>query len=203
VNFLAHCLIGAHAGRGNRGPALVAGGFLGDFIKGSIPADMPTDLALGVRLHRRVDAYSNSQPDIRMSCTRFPSELRRIAPILVDIICDHLLARRWNEFHGDSLTGFTSSAYHQVAEHGDWLPESGHRFLEYARGNDLFARYDDWSVTSGAMRSITRRLGRSELNEVMEREIPPLLEALETDFLRYFPDILDHASDWVADESRS
>ena len=29
----------------------------------------------------------------------------------------------------------------------------------------------------------------------------PLLEALEADFHRYFPDILAHASDWVAEES--
>jgi acyl carrier protein phosphodiesterase len=201
MNFLAHCLIGARAGSGGvdggEEAALVAGGFLGDFIKGTVPGEMPVDLAQGVRLHRRIDAYSNTHPDIRISCDRFPPELRRIAPILVDIICDHLLARNWQDFHHDDLPRFTSLTYDRVAAHGDWLPDSGHRFLDYARANDLLARYDDWSVTSGALRSITRRLGRTELNPIMEGAVPPLLALLEEDFGRYFPDIIDHATDWV------
>lgn len=203
MNFLAHCLIGAQAIDGRQDSALIAGGFLGDFIKGRIPVDMPAPLARGVRLHRRVDAYSNQHPEIRQSCDRFPAELRRIAPILVDIICDHLLAMRWSDFHDASLKSFTAEAYAEVAVHSAWLPESGHRFLNYASGRDLFARYDDWIVICAAMRSITRRLARSELDPLLEVSIPPLLGALEADFLRYFPDILDHASAWVAVESRS
>lgn len=198
MNFLAHCLIADRASDREADPALVAGGFLGDFIKGRIPEAMPERLARGVRLHRRIDAYSNTQPDIRASCRRFPPELKRIAPILVDILCDHLLTRRWETYHPDSLTCFTAGTYEQVAEHGVWLPEHGHRFLRYARERDLFARYGDWTVTTGAMHSITRRLGATELNAAIERCVPPLLEDLAADFDRYFPDILEHARLWVA-----
>lgn len=198
MNFLAHCLIGAHASPGDEDPALVAGGFLGDFIKGRIPADMPVSLARGVRLHRRIDAYSNTHPDIRASCQRFPVALKRIAPILVDILCDHLLTRRWHDYHPDALTRFTAGTYELVAEHGDWLPASGHRFLSYARDKDLFSQYGEWSVTARAMRSVTRRLGKTALDPTMERSIPPLIDELEADFDRYFPDVLAHARDWVA-----
>lgn len=201
MNFLAHCLIAERAGSGPGGGeaevGLVAGGFLADFIKGTIPQEMPPELALGVRLHRRIDAYSNSHPDIRVSCDRFPAELRRIAPILVDIICDHLLARNWHYFHSDQLPRFTASTYERVAVHGDWLPDTGHQFLTYARDKDLLARYDDWSVTSSALRSITRRLRLTRLDPLMEGAVPPLLAALEVDFGRYFPDMIDHATDWV------
>ena len=198
MNFLAHCLIGASSSGTELDPALVAGGFLGDFIKGPVPAEMPPNLARGVRLHRRVDAYSNQHQDIRQSCERFPPELRRIAPILVDIICDHLLARRWQEFHTDPIETFTAAAYRQVAEHQPWLSESAGKFLRYASEHDLFARYDDWSATASAMRSITRRLGKQELDAQMDRMTPALLPDLESDFLRYFPDILEHSAQWVA-----
>jgi hypothetical protein len=53
------------------------------------------------------------------------------------------------------------------------------------------------------MRSITRRLGRTELNPLIESAVPSLLPALEDDFQRYFPDILAHAGDWVAAETAS
>lgn len=205
MNFLAHCLIGSRAARSDAGPpsaeALLAGGFLGDFIKGRVPEEMPVELAMGVRLHRRIDAYSNQQPDIRVSCDRFPTELRRIAPILVDILCDHLLSRRWAEYHDQALAGFTATIYPAVAAHKDWLPVSGHRFLNYARDRDLLAGYADWSVTLGAMRSITRRLKRSDLDPLLVERVLPLLDALEDDFDRYFPDILSHARNWVLAES--
>ncbi len=210
MNFLAHCLIGSQAAdpAGGLGPAdepsptaLLAGGFLGDFIKGRVPETMPRDLALGVRLHRRVDAYSNTHPDIRVSSERFPPELRRLAPILVDILCDHLLTLRWSEYHHEDLERFTETIYAEVAALDDWLPDTGHRFLHYAREKDLLARYGDWSVTENAMRSITRRLGRTELNPLLNETIPPLLSDLEEDFQRYFPDILAHARAWVAAET--
>ena len=200
MNFLAHCLIATRAAHRTEDAALVAGGFLGDFIKGPLPQEMPRGLALGVRLHRRIDAYSNQHPGIRTSSRRFPAELRRIAPILVDVLCDHLLSSRWEEFHAASLPGFTTHIYDVVASHEEWLTDNGHRFLAYARERDLLASYADWEVVLGALRSITRRLGRNELNPLLERAVPALLADLEADFVSYFPDIIDHARFWVAGE---
>ena len=206
MNFLAHCLIGSRAAGEDPGAptarALLAGGFLGDFVKGRVPDSMPADLALGVRLHRRIDAYSNQHPDIRASSDRFPAELRRLAPILVDILCDHLLSRAWSDYHDQEISRFTGIIYEEMAAHADWLPETGIQFLDYARERDLLARYGDWSVTEGAMRSITRRLKRQELNPLLSEAVPPLLDDLEADFHRYFPDILSHASQWVAEEGQ-
>ena len=105
MNFLAHCLIGEIAAE-KREPGLIVGGFLGDFIKGPVPDELPSSLATGVRLHRRIDAYSNQHPIIRVSCRRFPQDLRRLAPIFVDIIADHILARHWVSFHEKSIEQF-------------------------------------------------------------------------------------------------
>lgn len=201
MNFLAHCLIGATAGGRTEGTELLVGGFLGDFIKGRIPDEMPQPLARGVKLHRRVDAYSGRQPQIRISCNRFPPELRRIAPILVDIIGDHFLARHWAEFHLDPLDTFTAATYQAVGSHSNWLSTPGIRFLDYARNHDLLGAYQDWSVVSSAMRSITRRLKKTELDPIMEVTTTALLADLEADFLEYFPDMIDHATDWIGTQS--
>ena len=201
MNYLAHCLIGEQSADGTvLSRALVAGSFLGDFVKGRVPGEMPDALALGVRLHRRVDAYSNQHPDIRRSCDRFPPELRRVAPILVDILCDHLLSRCWEEFHPQHLSRFTERVYRDVDEHDRWLPVHGRTFLDYARERDLLGSYADWEVTAGAMRSIARRLRKPELMSGIDAAVPPLLDDLESDFRIYFPDILLHAREWTAAE---
>jgi acyl carrier protein phosphodiesterase len=114
-----------------------------------------------------------------------------------------MLARQWASYHPSPIRSFTASTYALVADHGQWLPEAGHRFLSYAEEQDLLAAYDDWSVTERAMRSITRRLRMSHLDPVMAAEVPALLDELTGDFEDYFPDIVEHAASWVADSDRS
>ncbi|MEM8767403.1 MAG: acyl carrier protein phosphodiesterase, partial [Pseudomonadota bacterium] len=133
-------------------------------------------------------------------CDRFPEPLRRIAPILVDILCDHLLTQHWASYSSETLAAFTRRVYREVRHHGDWLPESGREFLSYAEERDLLAAYGDFRVTERAMGSITRRLKREELNPLIAEAVPPLLEDLSADFNDYFPDILAHAEDWVLNQ---
>jgi acyl carrier protein phosphodiesterase len=196
VNFLAHCLIPDLAIDG-RHPQLIAGGFLGDFVKGTVPDDLPHDLANGVRLHRRIDAFSNRLTGIRESCDRFPGELRRFAPIFVDVIADHLLARNWTRFRADPLAHFSATAYAAIAPHVDLLPEAGRRFFEHARAHDLFTRYGERDTLHGALASVARRLGRVHLAAPAIARVDDVLAELDEDFAAYFPELVAHAANWL------
>lgn len=199
MNFLAHCLIGAKAST-CKAPELIAGGFLGDFIKGPVPADLPADLALGVRLHRRVDAYSNQHPDIRASCNRFPAPLRRMAPIFVDIVADHCLARAWGTFSNEPIDEFAQRVHSHIAAHHRWLPERGARFFRYMSSANLLAGYRQVEVMHEGLRSVTRRLDHQHLDDDLTATVTNELTRLEADFFRYFPDLVTHARDWVTGE---
>lgn len=197
MNFLAHSLI-ADLAPARSHPDLVAGGFLGDFVKGPVPEDLPPALAAGIRLHRRIDAYSNGQPGIRTSCARFPDELRRFAPVFVDVIADHLLARRWSRFCDVPLAAFTAGVYRAIEQHAELLPEHGRRFFDYMAAEDLLAGYADADVMLRSLRSVTRRLRRISLDDPLTATVVRELPGLEADFLDYFPDIVAHAGAWLA-----
>jgi len=197
VNFLAHCLIPELALASGH-PDLIAGGFLGDFVKGGVAVDLPPDLANGIRLHRRLDAFSNQLPAIRVSCERFPAELRRFAPIFVDVIADHLLARDWDRFHDEPLPGFSARAYTAIGAHLDRLPEGGRRFYEHACRHDLFTRYRETETLHGSLASIARRLDRTWLAAPAIDALDASLPAFADDFERYFPELVAHAADWLA-----
>ncbi|MFU8814982.1 MAG: ACP phosphodiesterase [Pseudomonadales bacterium] len=199
MNFLAHCLIPDRALEHTH-PDLIAGGFVGDFLKGPVPDSLPRELALGIRLHRRIDAYSNRQAAIRTSCERFPARLRRFAPIFVDVIADHLLARQWQHFHPGPLTAFTAQAYAAIEPHVGGLPEPGQRFFEHMREHDLLAGYRDRAVMHRVIGSVIRRLNRPQLHHGLEQIIDERLPELEGDFFAYFPDLLGHASEWLAEQ---
>ena len=57
----------------------MAGGFIGDFIKGSIPTEIEPELQAGVRLHRHIDSISNSLPEMQAGYCQFGAGLRRLA----------------------------------------------------------------------------------------------------------------------------
>ncbi len=196
MNFLAHCLIPDRA-VADVHPDLIAGGFVADFLKGPVPECLPEHLAEGVRLHRRIDAYSNAHGVIRRSCDRFPGTLRRFAPIFVDVVADHLLAQHWQRFHPAPLPSFTARAYQAIRPHVHRLPGSGRRFFNYMCEQDLLAGYRRTDAMQQALRSITRRLGRQILDEPMLAAVDAHLPGLEEDFLEYFPDLIRHASSWL------
>jgi acyl carrier protein phosphodiesterase len=196
MNFLAHCLIPDRALDVSE-PDLIAGGFLGDFLKGRVPQDLPPALAVGVRLHRRIDAFSNQHPGIRRSCDRFPRELRRFAPIFVDVVADHLLARHWHRYHPAPLSAFTAEAYAAIRPHVERLPEAGRRFFRFMAEEDLLARYREAEAMHRGLESVTRRLRRSAINQVVRDAVEAHLAGLDADFLDYFPDLIDHAARWL------
>jgi acyl carrier protein phosphodiesterase len=197
VNFLAHCLIADHA-TDRELPELVAGGFLGDFIKGTVPAELPSGLALGVRLHRRIDAFSNQLPGISLSCGRFPAPLRRLAPAFVDVIADHFLATHWEQFSSERIEDFSARAYAQIAHHQSWLSGPGRRLFDYMCDVDLLSGYRDTQVMHRGLKSITRRIDQQHLDAELVLAVDNLLVPLEADFHAYFPELLQHGRAWIA-----
>ena len=73
MNFLAHF----HLAWPDEG--LIAGGLEGDYYKGPLRGDLPSGLEQGVRLHRAIDAYTDSHPRVEAvaSRPRAAAELRR------------------------------------------------------------------------------------------------------------------------------
>ena len=70
MNFLAHCALTQDASDcWENGDALrsglLAGAILADFGKGPIASKWPLELQAGVRLHRRIDAFTNQHGVIR------------------------------------------------------------------------------------------------------------------------------------------
>lgn len=208
MNFLAHCLLAERAANELNQSTdvtrmLIAGGFIGDFLKGPVSEDLPPALGLGVRLHRRIDAYSNQHEAIRRSCNRFPAQLRRLAPPLVDVVADHLLATAWPDHHKQPLDVFAQQAYQNISASDAHLPAHGQEFLQWMVHNDLFTSYLNWASVERGMRSVTRRLRRSDLDEHLARDIPDLLTQLQQDFNEYFPELQQHAIDWLNAEQQN
>jgi len=130
MNFLAHALLAGDA------PALIVGGVVGDWIKGTLPGKLPPDLSNGVALHRAIDVYAETHPAFCRSRTRVSPQRRRYAGILVDVFYDHLLAKNWNQLHHQPLDEYCGTVYQMIRDRLHDLPTLSHPGLNMMAQQD-------------------------------------------------------------------
>lgn len=119
VNFLAHLWLA------DQTDTSLAGSVLGDVVRGADLSAYPQDIALGIRLHRRVDAATDRHPLMRQLREGFAPGERRYAGIVLDLAADHALARLWPQFHTEPLDTFTQRCGLALADAGDWFERGG------------------------------------------------------------------------------
>lgn len=191
MNFLVHSWLA----RDKR--AYLAGAFLGDFVKGPIPATLPKELQEGIRLHRHIDSISNQMEEMRSTYWRFGTELRRVAPILLDLVADHILALHWERYGEGKLLDFTRDCYRAIAEFG--VPSSARELYLHTVKNDLWSDYADVDVIVRIMKGILKRLGKDQFADglsVVERD----LSMFHEDFRNYFPILEQQVNSWRQSE---
>ncbi|QJQ96609.1 MULTISPECIES: ACP phosphodiesterase [Halomonadaceae] len=182
MNFLAHAWL-AHGGSDD----FLYGNLIADGVKGSDLSAWEAEIADGIRHHRLVDARVDSHPVVREVLCRAPPGLRRYAPIALDLLWDHFLARKLathDEHHvliercyallGKRRAPSRLAAMMPILVEQDWL-----------RG------YADFAFTCRAISGIGRRLsGPNRL-----AELAPWLDhdylALEAAFQRLWPSLYD------------
>lgn len=203
MNFLAHCSL-AHDAASLWGvnPAerqgLLAGAVVGDFIKGQIPQTWPDALRAGTALHRKIDALSNVSPGIRETCNRFPKHLRRFAPIFVDILADHTLALTWADYYHMPRNHFSRECYFAIGHFQSYLYPDAKRFFEYMSEVDLLANYDQWQHVNQGLKSVLRRLNKSQWHAEVEDICREILTESHGDFSRYYPHLRKNWRHWNA-----
>jgi acyl carrier protein phosphodiesterase len=182
MNFLAHTLLAGSA------PSDRLGAMLGDFVKGHLPAGLPTDVAAGVDLHRRIDSFADGHPVFRRSRGRVSPERRRYAGIMIDMFYDHFLARHWQRYCRQPLEDFTADIYTLLIEHHALLPPRLARILPPMQADDWLSSYRQPETIDLALNRMAQRLSRPEGLAGSAAELAQRYHEFERDFLDFFPD---------------
>ena len=97
MNYLAHLHLGGPQ------PGQLLGSLYGDFVKGVLAGRYAPDIEAAIRLHRRIDVFTDAHPQVLAARARFPLERRRYSGILLDLFFDHCLACHWEDYADEPL----------------------------------------------------------------------------------------------------
>ena len=190
MNYLVHLyLAGAD-------PELQLGGLMGDFVKGPIPAGYPEKLALGLRLHRRIDSLAQNSPYTRQSRQRLDPKFGHGRGIIVDIFYDHFLAVNWSDYSPESLASYAEKVYRLLQGQHAQLPAGLQQVALRMIKHNWLVSYQYRAVVGKALQSISRRLSRPlPLGEGIEDLAPH-----EVLFRHDFEGFMSEATDFVKKE---
>lgn len=182
MNYLAHLHLGGNA------PAQLLGSLYGDFVKGPLAGQWPADIEAAIRVHRRIDMFTDSHPLQLQARARFPVARRRYSGILLDLFFDHCLALHWKQFSDEPLAQFTGRVY-QVLINEPELPGRLAYIAPRMAAQDWLGSYTDFSVLEQVIYGMQRRLSRPEGLDGSMRELEQLYEPLMADFQQFYPQL--------------
>jgi acyl carrier protein phosphodiesterase len=183
MNFLAHF----HLAWPDEG--LVAGGLEGDYYKGPLRGDLPGAIERGVRLHRAIDAYTDSHPLVQQMRQEFSGEMRRYAGILIDLSFDHYLSKHWDNYSDISLGDFNDEIYRTLQNQQQNLSDNSRRMVERLVEYNILGLYLDWEAVPASAARVGQRFRRHNPFTAVDQELAPARDMLEQTFLAFYPQL--------------
>ena len=191
MNFLAHSLLGFDD------PALIAGQFCGDFVRGNNLAHLPQRVEQGIRLHRHLDRFTDTHPllvEIRSDLIHIP---RRFAGIVIDVLFDHFLARHWDRYSQRSLNAHADMVHQALHQHHDVLPESLQRFTVLLTQHAILTSNTDLVAIELTLRRLSKRSARFHALAIPIEQLASLRDSLHEPFVAFYPALRNAATGYL------
>ncbi|MBO0936179.1 DUF479 domain-containing protein [Fibrella sp. HMF5335] len=185
----------AHAWLSDRNEGYLVGNFIGDFIKGD-PANprhslLPDELR-GVRIHRAIDAFTDSHIEVQAVRTLLHPRCHKYAGVAVDVFFDHFLATQFPEVTGNELDEFVRFAYHTLQTRADRLPPRAARMAHYMMEQDWLRHYQSTTGIDRALKGLARRTQFASGLDTAVDDLVLYYAQINLHFLRFWPQLVAH-----------
>ena len=188
MNFLAHMHLAEPTADA------VIGNVIADLIRGPDLAALPPAVQAGVRVHRKVDAFTDSHPAVSRSVTRISAKWGWFSGIIIDIYYDHVLATQWPDYSAEPYHDFCGRMYDVLEAAKPLVNDEGKFFLTKFRESDRLARYATTDGIAETLALVSRRIAARipkralPLDEAMP-ELTALDAELRGDFRAFYPEL--------------
>lgn len=192
MNFLAHAYLAAPD------EALIAGGVIGDWIKGPLDRQpLPAGLLRGVALHRAIDAFADRNEAFLRSRARISAARRRWSGVFIDMYYDHLLAAGWDDWNDRPLADFTAQTYLALDRQAAQLAPEVNRVMALMTSEDWLGSYASIDGLAAVLGRMGRRVRQpNPLAEGVDELIAQRAE-FAADFAEFLPAAQAFVADWI------
>jgi acyl carrier protein phosphodiesterase len=191
MNFLAHIYLSG------KDEDLMLGNFIADMVKGRQIEKYTPGVIKGIKLHRKIDEYTDSHKYVARSKDRIRHRYRHYSGVVVDMFYDHFLAKNWDTYSSEPIDTFVQSAYNVLLKNYIMLPKKAKFILPIMIGANWLVNYADLKSLKRHMEGLARR---TPFNSGMENAVEDLeihYEGFEQDFADFFPELVNFVKEYL------
>lgn len=192
MNFLAHLYLS-----GNN-EDIMLGNFIGDHVKGNNFSGYNEGIIKGVKLHRLIDAYTDSHPVVEESKKRLRPHFHKYSPVIADVFYDHFLAKNWNRYHHLELKGFAGHVYELLKQNESILPLRTLHMIQYMIPQNWLVHY---ATIEGINKALTGMSRRAKFESNMDNATLFLEKdytLYEKEFKDFFPELKNYCNEKIS-----
>ncbi|MDB4297531.1 ACP phosphodiesterase [Flavobacteriaceae bacterium] len=196
MNFLAHLYLA------NTDKEVMIGNFIADSIVGNKFDHFSPKIQQGIKMHRKIDEFTDNHPIFRQSKRRLDEKYRLYKGVIIDILYDHMLAKNWSNYSNIPLNTFSKGVYTLLEDNFDILPKKTQHLLPYMKSqNWLYSYRTEFGIASILHDMNVRTKGISKMNESINDLQNNRIE-FEDDFELFFKDITQFCTNYLENYER-
>lgn len=186
MNFLAHSVL-------SFSEAQLVGNMIADFIKNKDRANFPLDIQEGIKLHRAIDSFTDTHPNVSAAKKYFSPLVRLYAGAFVDVTFDYFVAMTMTD---EALYQHSQKVYETLWKYENVLPENFKTMLiKMEKDNWLYNYKEDWGIKFSLQNVLQKA-------KYLEKDLPVFQIFLDhkkeigKEFEDFFPDIKNYLKNY-------
>lgn len=137
---------------------LATANLFGDFVKGKNLSHFAPTIQTGILLHREIDTFTDQHDSVKAILQLIRNDLPKVAPIAIDLIFDHLLAKHWTRFHANDFALYLANCYNEFEQHKVNYPAHFQDFIEKLIRYNWMAHYPTLDGLSKMSHGVSKKL---------------------------------------------
>jgi len=174
------------------------GNLIADFVKGRPWLGIHPSTEAGLRMHRTIDAFTDSHPIAQRSQQRLRDK-GYLRAVVIDLSYDHMLIKNWSRYGSNSSARvFLDNFYNEAEQVLDDYPAEINQFVSSIIAADTLGRYAEVKGIQRGMRKVDFRLSERVLRRERATDyfddVVREYDNIEADFLEFFPSLQRHVA---------
>ncbi len=181
MNILAHSLLS------EKNEDWLLGNFMADGLSRKHWGKFSEGVQTGLLLHHVIDGYTDAHDLVKYCVSKLRISQNRYAPVVVDVLFDHYLARNFSQFSNESLNDYSAFVYSALQLKQELMTEKKRMMLKYMSAQHWLESYAEWNGFLQALAGMARRTRFPSEMEKAGDDILPFYYELESVFMAFFP----------------
>jgi acyl carrier protein phosphodiesterase len=186
MNFLAHQYLSKH------NHELMIGNFIADAVKGNKFEMYTAGIIAGIKMHRQIDAYTDTHPMTKTSRAKLLPRYKKYAGVIVDVFYDHFLAANWAAYHHQPLPDFVNEVYALMHSNIKLLPAKSQYILPYMIEHNWLLNYGNMEGIQLTLSGMAKRTAFVSHMQFATEELSEYYQDFNQEFTLFFEDAQQH-----------